>query len=332
MNTLSLIVPTYNRVIYLDQILRFVEVSKFKYLREIIVVDSDSNDGTSRLIENYKKNFPIDIIYKNVKNSISIKRNVGIKLSSSDFLIFLDDDCIPQKNFFHYHYEACSRYEKSINCGNIFFEKKSTQNSNFINYRNSRHIPFLNLDGEMKELGFQHIVTMNMSLRKKDLIQNKLLFDEDFVAYGMEDNYFGLEAIKKGFKIYTNQASIIHYDYKGISLHLKKLYLTSKNGVKIFKFKDYDSSFKLSYSYFLEHDYKHKNIIESFFTCIIRNLLFVKVSYLLIIFLNFTDKYSSLYFRFIYRYVSATFYYRGIKDRHDPKKNMKLNISNWYNI
>ena len=284
MHTLSLIVPTYNRIIYLDQILRFVEVSKFKHLREIIIIDSDSSDGTSRLIENYKKNFPIDIIYKNVKNSISIKRNTGIKLSSSDFLIFLDDDCVPQKNFFHYHYEACSRYEKSINCGNIFFEKNQFKIQILLIIEIHVIFPFLNLDGKMKELGFQHIVTMNMSLRKKDLMQNKLLFDEDFLAYGMEDNYFGLEAIKKGFKIHTNQASIIHYDYKGISLHLKKLYLTSKNGVKIFKLKDYDSSFKLSYSYFLEHDYKHKNIIESIFTYIIRNLLFVKVSSLLIFF------------------------------------------------
>ena len=332
MNTLSLIIPTYNRVIYLDQILRFVEVSKFKYLKEVIIIDSNSSDGTSRLIKNYKKNFPIEIIYKNVKNSISIKRNTGIKLSSSDFLIFLDDDCVPQKNFFDYHYEACLRHEKSINCGNIFFENKSIKNSNFINYRNSRHVPFLNLDGKKKELGFQHIVTMNMSLRKKDLIQNNLFFDEEFLAYGMEDNYFGLEAVKKGFKIYTNQAGIIHYDYKGISLHSKKLYLTSKNGVKIFKIKDYDASFKLSYSYFLEDDYQHKNIIESFFIWIIRKSLFVKVSSLLIFFLNKTDKYSFLYFKFLYRYVSATFYYQGIKHRSVSKKNMNLDNSNWYNI
>ena len=76
MNTLSLIIPTYNRIIYLDQILRFVEVSKFKYLKRVIIIDSNSSDGTSRLIKNYKKNFPIEIIYKNVKNSISIKRNL----------------------------------------------------------------------------------------------------------------------------------------------------------------------------------------------------------------------------------------------------------------
>ena len=57
----------------------------------------------------------------------------------------------------------------------IFFLKiNQFKNSNFINYRNSRHVPFLNLDGKKKELGFQHIVTMNMSLRKKDLIQNNL--------------------------------------------------------------------------------------------------------------------------------------------------------------
>lgn len=332
METISLIVPTYNRVIYLDQILRIVEEVKFEYLREVIIIDSNSSDGTKRLVENYKKNFPIDLLYKNIENSISAKRNTGIKLSNSDFLIFLDDDCLPQKNFFHYHYEACLNQEKHINCGNIFFENSSIKNSNFIKYRNSRHLPFLNLNGIKKELSFQHIVTMNMSLRKKDLMQNNLFFDEDFLGYGMEDNYFGLAAIKKGFKIYTNQASIIHYDYKGISLHLKKIYLTSKNGVKTFKIKDNCESSKLSYSYFLEDDYKHQNIIESFFAWIIRKFLSVKLSNFLIILLNISDKYSYLYFKFLYRYISASYYYQGIKDRSDDKKNKNLTSPDWYQI
>ena len=329
MNSISLIIPTYNRIEFLDKILKKVLANKFHALQEIIIVDSKSKDGTHELLNNYKKDSSILIHYENTINSISSKRNKGIEIANSDILIFIDDDCVPQDNFFEHHYDACIKNEYQINCGNIFFSKKDIINSNFIKYRNSRHIPFLNYDNNPKILDFQHIVTMNMSLRKKDLLSKKIYFDESFIGYGMEDNYFGLQAQKAGFKIVTNQAGICHFDYKGIDLHALKLYHTARGGVTQFIKLDKDKVWDLNYSYYLEKDYPHKYYFIKFLMKVVRLLLNFKISYLLLNILKITDKYSFLYFKVIYRYVCAAYYLKGIRDRVVESSN-KDKLKDWY--
>ena len=41
---------------------------------------------------------------------------------------------------------------------------------------------------------------MNMSMKKDDIIKNNLLFNEDFIGYGMEDNEFGFQIMNAGFQ------------------------------------------------------------------------------------------------------------------------------------
>ncbi len=315
MNGISLIIPTYNRIELLDKILRFVLLDNYKNLNEIIVVDSNSLDGTKQLIENYQSESKISIRYKNVSNSISIKRNEGIKLAKSDFLIFIDDDCIPTKNFFKYHYEACLTNTNQINCGNVYFAEKFVKNSNVIKYRNSRHIPFIDNGNGSKNLSFQNIVTMNMSLRKKDILSKNLYFNEGFMGYGMEDNYFGLEAIQLGFQIKTNQASIIHYDFKGIGLHAIKLYNTALGGVSHLTKLNQKAVWDLRYSFFLEKDFPHNNFVKKYYSIIIRSLLSFKLAKILIKILLVTDHLSIFYSNVIFKYVGASYYLKGITDR-----------------
>ena len=315
MNGISLIIPTYNRIEFLDKILRFILLDNYENLNEIIVVDSYSIDGTKQLIENYQSESNTSIRYKNVSNSISIKRNEGIKLAKSDFLIFIDDDCVPTKNFFKYHYEACLNNINQINCGNVYFADQFIKNSNVIKYRNSRHIPFLDIGNGSKNLSFQNIVTMNMSLRKKDILSKNLYFNEGFMGYGMEDNYFGLEAIKLGFQIKTNQASIIHYDFKGISLHAIKLYNTALGGVGHLSKLNQNAVWDLRYSFYLEKDFPHNNFLKKYYTTIIRLLLSFKLSKILIKFLIATDHLSFFYSNVLFKYVGASYYLKGISDR-----------------
>lgn len=329
MHFISLIIPTFNRVTYLDKILRSIINIDPNKLKEIIIVDSYSNDGTFELIKYYQKEYHFQIIYINTINSISEKRNQGIEKSSYDFLVFLDDDCVPSKNFFEHHYKSCLDGEYVINCGNIYFSNESISNSNVIKYRNSRHLPFITNDDNHKELGFQNIVTMNMSLRKSNLLDKNLKFNNSFQGYGMEDNYFGLEAMNKGFKIVSNQASITHYDHNGIGLHTIKLYNTALGGISKFKKLNQNAVWDLNYSFFLESDYPHKNILYKIISQICRLCLNFKIAKLIRTSLIFTDKKSYLYSRTLYRYVCAAFYLKGVVDRKNKVINYE-NLENWY--
>ena len=91
------------------------------------------------------KKYPtLDIKYFNIdKNIHSIKRNVGIKNSRGEILIFLDDDCFPEKNFVKNFFKLIkeTKHKKVILSGSVKYENLT---DNFRNYRQSRQFCYDN--------------------------------------------------------------------------------------------------------------------------------------------------------------------------------------------
>lgn len=90
----SIILPTYNEA---ENIIDLVKVINklIKYKKEIIVVDDNSPDGTSKLVKNLIKknkkiNLRLETRYKNRGLTNSIKR--GIKLAIGDVVVWMDCD------------------------------------------------------------------------------------------------------------------------------------------------------------------------------------------------------------------------------------------------
>lgn len=100
---LSIIVLNYNNknVIFkcIDSLIKFGDI----YNYEIIVVDNGSTDGSYEMLENRYKN-KIKLI-KNVKNGCSSGRNLGVSLSTRDYLLFLDSDQFVTNKYFLLAYE-----------------------------------------------------------------------------------------------------------------------------------------------------------------------------------------------------------------------------------
>ncbi|MFX0134303.1 MAG: glycosyltransferase family 2 protein [Candidatus Hodarchaeota archaeon] len=87
----SVVIPTYNRKCKLTRLIQSILRNDYPNERiQIIVVDDFSNDGTYIKIQ---KNFPHVTILRNPKERfVSASRNVGIKKSSGDYILFIDDD------------------------------------------------------------------------------------------------------------------------------------------------------------------------------------------------------------------------------------------------
>lgn len=89
----SVIIPCYNAVKYVEETLQSVSSQTFKTI-EIIAVDDGSTDDTFSIIDSYKD---IDNRLKVIKiqNSGSSKaRMEGAKLAKGEYLLFLDSDDI----------------------------------------------------------------------------------------------------------------------------------------------------------------------------------------------------------------------------------------------
>jgi len=88
----SVIVPTYNRALWIEKTIRSVLNQTYQEV-EIIIVDDGSTDGTEEIILRDFKNSTIPIkLYKKDHGGCASARNKGIEHAKGDFIAFLDSD------------------------------------------------------------------------------------------------------------------------------------------------------------------------------------------------------------------------------------------------
>ena len=103
----SVVIPTYERPVDLKVCLNsFSEIrQKDSPSFEIIVTDDSHSDESKRLIE---REFPNVCWGKGKQNGPAGNRNAGVDRAKGEWIVFLDDDCIAQKNYLN-------AYAKAIN-------------------------------------------------------------------------------------------------------------------------------------------------------------------------------------------------------------------------
>jgi len=95
----AIVIPLYNKAFYIKQTIESVKNQTYGSW-QIIVIDDDSTDDSYEITETLKQEFSDDNKFKLVrrrdfspdKKGGSVCRNIGLKLSSSKFLLFLDAD------------------------------------------------------------------------------------------------------------------------------------------------------------------------------------------------------------------------------------------------
>ncbi|MDB9812349.1 glycosyltransferase [Candidatus Pelagibacter sp.] len=235
----SIIIPTWKRKILLKEIIVKLLKQNFNYDFEIIICDSNSNDGTKKIIQDLEKTTN-KIKYINIiQNSLPEKRNIGIKSAKGKYIILMDDDCIPANNYFlkEYFREFNNNINKNIILnGTVSFPKDFIKKSNFIKYRQSRHF---SKDRRLKlwnnELNLKHLVVMNMAFPKNQVLNKKIMFNTNFWGYGSEDHDFAQQLKSGGFVLKACAAEIIHFDKASYSSYLTKIYHFGRDGMLYLK-------------------------------------------------------------------------------------------------
>jgi len=131
---ISVVIPTYNRSKYLLKILNILKSNSINFCRfEVVICDSFSKDHTKTKINTFKSFYKnINIKYLNLsKNIHSIKRNTGILEAKGRYIVLLDDDCFPEKNFLKDYYKIFSNYKNKsdIYCGSVDYQKEIKKNN-----------------------------------------------------------------------------------------------------------------------------------------------------------------------------------------------------------
>lgn len=101
----SLIISVYNNIRALELILSALTVQKNQNF-EVLVADDGSGPAMHKLVNNFKHNSELTIthVYHDDKGFRKTKiLNSAIKQAKSNYLIFIDGDCIPHSNFTNEH-------------------------------------------------------------------------------------------------------------------------------------------------------------------------------------------------------------------------------------
>lgn len=100
-NTISVVCPTFNSANYIEKTLASINAQTRKP-DQLVIIDDGSSDNTIPIIKAYFKSCPADFevtLERVIHQGPGAARNKGIKLSTSDWIAFLDSDdyWFPQK-------------------------------------------------------------------------------------------------------------------------------------------------------------------------------------------------------------------------------------------
>ena len=206
-NLLSIIIVTLNRKNEIIKCIDSILKQDFKNY-EIIIIDNNSSDDTSKII---KKKFPIVRLYKTYKNmGTSYTRNAAINFSNGENILFLDSDVYFEDN------KVLSEMVKKLN-GEIDAlggEAIINDKNKLIGKKKLKLFPNGMVKGYIRNnKNFEKVeilATCNL-LTKKKCIQEVGGFDHYFFFY-LEDLDLTYRMNKKGFNLYLlDECKTIHY-------------------------------------------------------------------------------------------------------------------------
>lgn len=123
----SVIVPVYNSIDYVDRIIDDLHEQTFEQ-SEFILLDDGSTDGTTTYLKKKVSSINDDrfVVYNKENTGVSDTRNLGLSMAKGQYIIFVDaDDDVP-KNFVESYYTAITNNGTDIE----FFPFNRTSENN----------------------------------------------------------------------------------------------------------------------------------------------------------------------------------------------------------
>ncbi|HDZ18991.1 hypothetical protein LCGC14_0689600 [marine sediment metagenome] len=224
--TVSIVIPTHNRVKMLQRLLQSVEALELAP-DEVIIVNDGSSDQTHNFLkewENIKHNFVSVVFNKPKSQGPGVARNIGIQLASSDAIAFTDDDCIIHPFWINsIKHSIFWKSKKLAGIGGKVCHLRKGAVSEYYSYHRILEPPKYN----------QYLVTANACYLKEHLLEVNG-FDETHRYPGGEDNGLSFKLANKGYTFEFEKNMIVMHDYRtSLISFLKTFYRYGKGCAEI---------------------------------------------------------------------------------------------------
>ena len=208
---ISIILPNYNSSKYIEETLSSILNQSFKDWR-LIIIDDNSNFETKKILEKFKNNKQINIILLNKNKGAGYCRNLGIQISNSEYISFIDSDDT---------WEA-EKLEEQFN-----FMKKNEYDFTYTQYstfKMNNEKKILKKITPPKKMSYESFIndtsisTSSMMLKKKVIGETK--FSDSEIC---EDYFFKCEILKKVNYAFCLEKKLTNYRIRENSLQSNKL-------------------------------------------------------------------------------------------------------------
>lgn len=207
----SIIIPSYNSQDYLSRCLDSVVNQVYKNI-EIIIVDDASTDKTKEIIKKYADNDERIIpFYQTINKGVSASRNVGLRASTGEYIIFVDSDDSLTKDAVRRMIDISNKYNSDF-VDSYHLLEYTKPNGKIVKFTEKKVPKKLLVMGNVKEN--PKILNMTTYITGK-LIRKNLLdgleFDENLKRY--EDMVFEHQ-VKTRVKNYVFMNKVVYIYYQ----------------------------------------------------------------------------------------------------------------------
>ncbi|BCV25994.1 glycosyltransferase [Gelria sp. Kuro-4] len=214
----SVVIPFKNTLDRLERLLQALAQQTYPHnMIDVIIVDDASSEPVSSYMDSSLTDFrELVVLRHEASKGRAASRNAGAFIAKGDLLVFLDSDDLPTPNYILELVRAIQKCnQRCIIRANIRVHPDLITKKNYARYQDSRYIGGRIEAGKFgydpNDLPPKFVSTNSLALLRKHFVELGG-FDEDFRAYGGEDEEFGMRAWTRGFRIVYAQDALI-YDF-----------------------------------------------------------------------------------------------------------------------
>ena len=231
----SVVIPTFNRIDTLSNVLDALVVQHGAPAFEVIVVDDGSKDSTAAMMGARAKarKDPYLLTFRSQKNSgPGAARNLGVTLAAGQFVVFIGDDTVPEENFLREHFAVHEKtgHDPLVACLGYTGWPDGERVTSFMHYINDYGLQFgykLIEDGAV--VPFNFFYTSNISLSRALMLE--FPFDTTFPSAAWEDIELAFRLDARGLAIHYNAAAVTrHYHPMTVDSFARRQFTVGKSG------------------------------------------------------------------------------------------------------
>jgi glycosyltransferase involved in cell wall biosynthesis len=234
----SVVIPTYNRIAMLLEVLQSLDAQSNAPLFEVVVVNDGSSDDTVARVEQIRASLGYPFHFESQKNSGPGRaRNRGVEIASGRYVLFIGDDTVPEPSFLAEHARVHRENGDDPLVAVLGYTgwPGGTRVTAFMDYINDYGLQFgYKLIEHGAVVPFNFFYTSNISIAREVMAAHP--FDTSFPAAAWEDIELAYRLDGLGLKIHYNAKAVTrHHHPMTVDSFARRQYTVGKSGAIFFE-------------------------------------------------------------------------------------------------